>query len=177
MDNKTCSRCKIEKSVQDFHKSNISKDRLQAFCKKCNSESTTVERRQAYNERRKERRQNPEYRQREYDKGKQHRIDYREKYLLRSAKCRCDKYNIPFNITIKDIVIPDYCPILKIKLTKDSMSKQDWNAPSIDKIVPELGYTKGNIMIISLKANVMKNNATKDELLAFSEFFINYWKK
>ena len=177
MNTKICSRCKTEKSTEDFHKSNITKDKLQAFCKICNSQTTTVERRKAYNERRQQRRQNPEYRQRELDKGKEQRIKFREKYLLRSAKVRHQQQNIPFNLTIEDIIIPDYCPILKVPLTKHTMSKKDWNAPSIDKIIPELGYIKGNIMIISLKANLMKSNATKEELLEFSKFFIDYWKK
>lgn len=177
MNTKICSRCKTEKDKSEFHKSNITKDKLQAFCKICNSQATTPERRKFYNERRQERRQNPDYKQNEYNKGKQYRINYREKYLFKSAKERCKKKNIPFNITIEDIIIPEYCPILKIKLTKGEMSKKDWNAPSIDKIVPELGYVKGNIMVISLKANVMKNNATKEELLNFCEFFLDYWKK
>jgi hypothetical protein len=177
MDTKKCSRCKTQKSREEFHKSNITNDKLQAFCKICNSEATTVERRQFYNERRKVRRQNTEYRQRELDKGREHRIKYREKYLLRSAKFRHQQQNIPFNLTLEDIVIPEYCPILKVPLTRDTMRKKDWNAPSIDKIIPELGYVKGNIMIISLKANLMKNNASKEELLNFAEFFLKFWKK
>lgn len=38
---KTCSRCKIEKGVVEFHKSSRMKDGLQSSCKKCMAESYT----------------------------------------------------------------------------------------------------------------------------------------
>lgn len=176
MQEKICSRCKLVKTIENFHKSNKTKDNLQAFCKLCNKNSTTYERRQAYNERRKLRRQDPEYRQREYDLGKKYRIDYRIKYLLKSVKKRCTDNNLPFNLTELDINIPEFCPVLGVKLTKEEMNIGDWNAPSIDRIIPELGYIKENIMVISKKANTMKNNATKEQLIKFSQFYLNFFK-
>lgn len=38
------------------------------------------------------------------------------------------------------------------------------DSPSIDRIIPELGYTKGNIRVISNRANLLKSNATIEEL-------------
>lgn len=37
-------------------------------------------------------------------------------------------------------------------------------SPSLDKIIPEKGYIKGNIAIISMRANQLKSNATLAEL-------------
>ena len=44
------------------------------------------------------------------------------------------------------------------------------NSPSIDRLIPELGYIKGNVNVISLRANIIKNNATKDELIKIANW-------
>lgn len=89
------------------------------------------------------------------------------------AKQRSVKNKYPFNIEISDIVIPEFCPILGIKLERNFGTTSAPNSPSIDKINPILGYTKGNIRIISHKANTMKNNATQEELLKFCTNILN----
>ena len=101
-------------------------------------------------------------------------VRYKEKYpeqiLYSSAKQRAKKKGIPFDITREDIIIPEYCPILKVKLEVKTGSKGGHAfSPSIDKIVPELGYVKGNIWVISLLANNMKSNASKEELVKFAD--------
>lgn len=35
---------------------------------------------------------------------------------------------------------------------------------SLDKIIPSLGYAKGNIWVISYRANTIKNNCTFEEI-------------
>ena len=44
------------------------------------------------------------------------------------------------------------------------------DSPSIDRLIPELGYIKGNVNVISLRANIIKNNATKDELIKIANW-------
>jgi len=102
-------------------------------------------------------------------KIKEWKINNLEKYLVHNAKQRAKKYGIPFDITYKDIVIPECCPYLGIKLVPFS----EWSSPSLDKIIPELGYVKGNIQVISTKANTMKNSATHDELVRFAEAILS----
>lgn len=98
-------------------------------------------------------------------KQKQWKLNNIERYLVQSARSRAKKYNLPFDITHEDVVVPEFCPYLGIKLVPFS----EWSSPSLDKIVPELGYVKGNIQVISTKANTMKNSATQDELVRFAE--------
>lgn len=92
-----------------------------------------------------------------------------EKRLLWAAKKRSKEQNIPFNIDISDIVIPEVCPYLKIPLTTNARrgcSRE--SVVSLDKIIPELGYVKGNVEVISHLANTMKSNATKEQLKSFA---------
>lgn len=82
--------------------------------------------------------------------------------MLSNARSRAKRYNLEFNITLNDIVVPDMCPMLNIKL-KVGIKAED-NSPSLDRIDNTLGYIKGNVHVISSKANTIKNVATIEDL-------------
>ena len=84
------------------------------------------------------------------------------------AKTRATRKGREFNIEIEDIVIPDLCPVFGVPLVEETEY-----APSIDRIDSSKGYIKGNIQIISRRANLLKNNATIEEL----EMVINFLKE
>ena len=88
--------------------------------------------------------------------------------MLARARHRAKKNNLPFNIELADIVIPERCPLLGIKLESNT-DKTSPNNPSLDKIIPEKGYVKGNIWVVSLRANKLKNDATIQELKTLVE--------
>ncbi len=96
----------------------------------------------------------------------------REKRMHICTRSRAKSKNIPFDLDVEDIVIPTHCPILGIPLytTYDLRRGGQRNSPSIDRVDPNLGYVKGNIQIISNRANTMKQDATPEELRAFA-----YW--
>ena len=52
-------------------------------------------------------------------------------------------------------------------------TKDKQKSPSLDRIIPEKGYVKGNIIVVSLKANTMKNNATIEEIKNLYDFYNN----
>jgi hypothetical protein len=83
---------------------------------------------------------------------------------------KCKKLDLPFDLTLTDIVIPKYCPVLGIELRKELTGKPTDYSPSVDRIIPELGYVRGNIAIISYRANRIKNDATLDELERVTEY-------
>jgi len=97
------------------------------------------------------------------------------KILLRSKKS-AKKYKIDFNLEIDDILIPEYCPYLGVKISTNTEDKYKQHYYSIDRIDPNKGYVKGNIQVISRLANTMKNNATIEELITFSENVIKKHK-
>lgn len=100
---------------------------------------------------------------------KQHRTYLQSdtaKYLFRNAKNRAKKKNLPFSITLEDIIIPATCPVLGIPLVFEMGNRQraNYNNPSLDRHVPALGYVRGNVYVLSWRANTLKNNATLEEI-------------
>lgn len=87
--------------------------------------------------------------------------------MIANAKAHAKRKHIAFNITIEDLNIPDECPVLKIPMFLESPDKQ--NSPSIDKIKPERGYIKGNVRVISYRANTLKSNGTLEEMIKIVE--------
>ena len=88
-----------------------------------------------------------------------------EARLLRSAKSRAQRNNLEFDISIDDIIVPEVCPILGIELKKEvSQRGGQSDSPSIDRIDSSKGYVKGNIWVISLKANRCKSDLTLEQL-------------
>jgi len=92
-----------------------------------------------------------------------------EQAILQQCQKRAIKRGIPFDLTIEDIVIPLRCPYLDIPLTYIQGLGHVQSNVSIDKIIPSMGYVKGNVRIISRMANQMKSNATVKQLQAFAE--------
>jgi hypothetical protein len=85
--------------------------------------------------------------------------------LWRSAKERAAKKGVPFDLSLEDIVVPERCPILEIPLAKGAGRCQP-NSPTLDRLNPALGYVRGNVAVISHRANSIKNDASLDELAA-----------
>jgi hypothetical protein len=80
------------------------------------------------------------------------------------------KRGIHFNLTEQDLRDKwnTHCPIYKKTLV--FFSNSDWS-PSIDRINNKIGYTKENIVVVSTKANMQKNNTTVEELKLLYNFY------
>lgn len=106
------------------------------------------------------------------------RKDNPEKYLFQTAKGRAKKYGLEFTISVEDIVIPEKCPVLGIPLFIRQGFKgggKNPNNPSLDRINSDLGYIKGNVQVISWRANDLKKDGTYEEFKKLTEFL--YAKK
>lgn len=181
---KMCNDCKeiFDKTPDNFfihrHKrSNKDKgeyilESFSSYCKSCDRERQNkiyAKNRCKYNEARRIKfKEDPNYRE-HVKLGK--RISSRknlEQKMIGRAKTRSIKKGYEFNITREDIVIPEYCPLLGLKLESGSKGKYSMS-PSIDRIDPSKGYVKGNIWVISTKANTMKSDATQEQLITFAK--------
>lgn len=98
----------------------------------------------------------------------------RAKRLFSQAKVRAKRFGLDFDIDLEDIAIPEYCPALGIKLRTEPAGKNwgSYDSPSVDRIDPNKGYVKGNIQVISWRANSIKKNATAQELRMISDFML-----
>lgn len=94
-------------------------------------------------------------------------------YIIRNSKFMSKRRTIKFDLHYSDLEIPEYCPILNIKLTFGSESNgNDFSHASLDRIDNNKGYIKGNVIVISRLANAMKNAATFEQLELFSKNII-----
>lgn len=88
-----------------------------------------------------------------------------EKYILTVAKGRAKKSGLEFNLEVIDISIPEYCPILNIKLLNAwDEGYRPFFSPSLDRIDNSKGYIKGNVKVISNKANYHKSNLSLTDI-------------
>jgi hypothetical protein len=98
---------------------------------------------------------------------------HEEKYLLRASRLRARKLGVDFNLTLDDIIVPETCPLLEIPLSRGLEHLHDFS-PTMDRIDPTRGYVRGNVMVISHRANRIKNNATLVELQTLTTNLVKY---
>lgn len=100
-------------------------------------------------------------------KQRKHRL-----LLLNYAKRRAMKQGVRFDLKESDFTIPEYCPVLAIPLYRNRGGhRQAANSPSLDRIKPDKGYVVGNVIVVSSRANSIKGDATRDELMRVACFY------
>lgn len=137
-------------------------------------------------------RTNKEYREKNAERINARRAKYREEnreairqrareyykespecFVLHNIKTRAKKQGVPFELTADDLTTPEFCPVLGIRLERsmNPLGGVTDCAPTVDRLIPEVGYIKSNIIIVSHKANRIKNNATVEELETVARFY------
>ena len=147
---KLCTKCGITKPFTAFTKGPDKGYRYQ--CKECNNNYQLDAARRKENS------------SRYYNKRKQVNPSL---FMWKQAKHRAkwDYGEMEFSISVDDIQIPPYCPYLGTEFI--ALDKQYGH--SLDRVDSSKGYSKDNIQVISRLANIMKNNATKEQLIAFAK--------
>lgn len=91
--------------------------------------------------------------------------------LYKNIKSRCKRLGREFSIDLEDIIIPEKCPVFGFELKREN--RETWMcAPSVDRIDSSKGYIKGNVAVVSRRANILKKDSTLEEL----EQLFNYYK-
>lgn len=163
---KICSKCGRELPLSAFNRGNSLYGR-RSFCRECEH---SIQNSPEYVARRRantvKKREDPDYvlRSNKTDTDRRHNnSDSLKLCLLRAAKQRAKAKGLDFNISVTDIELPDKCPLLETPLGSFYREATD-NSYSIDRIDSSKGYIKGNVWIISKRANTLKGNATLEEL-------------
>ena len=94
--------------------------------------------------------------------------------ILKNARYRAKVQGIPCTIQRDDIAIPATCPVLGVELqpTRGRRGKRE-RSPSLDRIDAREGYVPGNVHVISMRANRIKNDATPAELRRVADWLEN----
>ena len=147
---KRCSRCLTVKPLSEFGARKNSTDGLNGHCRACICEKH-----------KKWKQDNP--------------VRYLCSNMLAQAKKRAAASGRDFDLTLADVldVVVIECPILKTPLRweyKHGAGGPDERSPSLDRIDNSRGYVKGNIAIISHRANSIKNCLTIDQITRLFEY-------
>jgi len=70
---------------------------------------------------------------------------------------------LEFNLTLYDIVLTTHCPLNGTKFDLLSPRVQ-FTSPTLDRIDSTKGYIKGNVWVVSWRANRIKCDASIEEL-------------
>lgn len=98
-------------------------------------------------------------------------------YLLREARNRAKKQNVPFNLTetaLQEMLAPMRCSATGLKLCWDwsgSSRSNPW-APSLDRIEGSRGYVDGNVRIVCWIYNSAKSDWPADLILSMAEALV-----
>ena len=90
-------------------------------------------------------------------------------FALNELRRNARKRGQEFSVTKEDFIpLPTHCPILGVEL--DYSGAGTWNAVSIDRTDCKKGYVPGNVVIMSRRANTLKNDASPEELRRVLEY-------
>jgi hypothetical protein len=137
---KACSLCKQIKPSEEFYNCATSRGGLQSHCKACNRFHYEPKSRETY---------------------RAYRLtwDGWKDQALRAARRRALRRGVPFSLLPSDLPTPTTCPILGIPLVRNKRGMSA-DSPTLDRVIPVLGYVPGNVVVISWLANTIKKDIT-----------------
>ena len=172
---KTCKTCGETKPLSEFYKSPANRDGLKGDCKTCyQAKRSTPEAKARKNAaQNKKYHSDPSYAHKKNEHQRSWQKSNPFKAALPSYRHRAKKRGVPFNLDVDylEAIWVGVCPVFGTKLdlphsknhAKGAHSKHQ---PSLDRIRPDMGYVKGNVIWISSTANLIKSDASSADILA-----------
>ena len=99
-------------------------------------------------------------------------VHQRKMRAVNSARQNARKHGREFAIAVADLHWPDVCPVLGIRLNygKSTNGLLSYDTPSLDRHDHAKGYVKGNVVVMSWRANMLKRDASLDEIAMLFEY-------
>lgn len=82
--------------------------------------------------------------------------------FFRRKKQNCKGGKWEWAIKYEDLTYPKHCPVLGVEIDWFAEVRSE-NSPSIDRLNSREGYVKGNVAVMSWRANRIKNDGTLQE--------------
>lgn len=105
----------------------------------------------------------------EYEKQRPN--EYR---LLKAARKRSRDANVPHTINVTDFIITENCPICNIKMERSKNSGGTAISPTLDRVIPKLGYVKGNVAIICKYCNSTKGAGSAEHHRKIADYIDSF---
>jgi hypothetical protein len=86
--------------------------------------------------------------------------------LWERARKRAKDRGLPFTLAKESIFVPKTCPALGLAI--ELRGRRSACSPSLDRIIPDLGYVPGNVRVVSDRANRLKGRRSFKELQLLS---------
>lgn len=141
---KTCTKCGDTLPLTSFYRSKFGREGRASECKDCfrarnNSRYRTTTRPRA-------------------------------KTLYQHAKTRAERKGLAFNLTIEWIderIREGRCQVTNIPFDLTLVGERNLYGPSLDRVVPEKGYTQENTKVVLFGYNACKNTASPEDTRLF----------
>jgi hypothetical protein len=183
MKNKNCPHCKQTKPISDFSKRSDSKLGLMSWCRPCNRNKVKKWR---LNNKEKCYANMLKWKRKNKVKVSAIQKRYRSNNPLnvRSTKMVCEARskslikNLPFNIDFQYVY--NLCKTGKCDITGiefNTKSGKNPYSPSLDRIVPKLGYIRGNVRVILWALNAFKNKWSDSEIYPIAKQFCKSYEE
>jgi hypothetical protein len=106
--------------------------------------------------------------------------EFRLSKLMAMAKNRAKTKGLEFNLSLDYLMDlwDGHCALsgIELELNRSDKGKVNPYAPSLDRIVPELGYTMGNVRIVCYQMNVALSEFGLDQFDELVRQYVAYNK-
>lgn len=173
----TCRTCEQTMPDEKFHRDASKANGRRGVCKICDRQrcirwqGENMEHMRGY--RKVWRNLNP---QRVKDAIKKTRARHRASWIVKAAKRRAIKKNIPFDLIphieeIQKVIDAGMCQMTGLPF--DLEAKREWNSPSLHRINPKKGYVWGNVLVICHGMNCALGTWGEDRLREIMTAWMN----